>query len=88
MRYRGIARRGTLVFGGVSFSTPPAIYQMSSEEASILQTLYGDQVSLELLEPEPMSGAQTALKDESERERPRRTRRAPADDDSEAIVLG
>ena len=53
MQYRGVARRGTLVFGGVSFGPIPAIYEMSADEVSVLQELYGDRVSLELLEPEP-----------------------------------
>ena len=53
MQYRGVARRGTLVFGGVSFGPVPAIYEMSADEVSVLQELYGDRVSLELLEPEP-----------------------------------
>ena len=42
-----------MVFGGVSFGAIPAIYEMSADEVSVLQELYGDRVSLELLEPEP-----------------------------------
>ena len=42
-----------MVFGGVSFGPIPAIYEMSADEVSVLQELYGDRVSLELLEPEP-----------------------------------
>ena len=53
MQYRIVARRGTLVFGGVSFSTRPAIYEMSAEEVSVIQSLYGDRLLLELVEPEP-----------------------------------
>ena len=53
MQYRGVTKRGTLVFGGVSFGPVPAIYEMSADEVSVLQELYGDRVSLELLEPEP-----------------------------------
>ena len=56
MQYRGVARRGTLVFGGVSFSTTPAIYEMSANEVSVLQSLYGDRLSLEALEPDLPEG--------------------------------
>ena len=52
MQYRIVARRGTLVFGGVSFSTRPAIYEMSAEEVSVIQSLYGDRLLMELVEPE------------------------------------
>ena len=52
MQYRIVARRGTLVFGGVSFSTRPAIYEMSAEEVSVIHSLYGDRLLMELLEPE------------------------------------
>ena len=52
MRYRGVTKRGTLVFGGVSFSTRPAIYEMSAEEVSVIHSLYGDRLLLELVEPE------------------------------------
>ena len=34
MRYRGVARRGTLVFGGVSFDSRPKVYEITSEEVA------------------------------------------------------
>ena len=52
MRYRGVARRGTLVFGGVSFDSRPKVYEITSEEVAILHSHYADRVALELLEPE------------------------------------
>ena len=56
MQYRGVTRRGTLVFGGVKFSTQPRLYQMTAEEASVLQSLYGDRLTLEALEPDLPEG--------------------------------
>ena len=69
MQFRGVTRRGTLAFGGVTFTTAPRLYEMTSEEAATLQKLYGDWLSLEPLEPEP-----------GEQSRPRSRRRAAAEE--------
>ena len=69
MRYRGVTKRGTLVFGGVSFSTRPAIYEMSAEEVSVIHSLYGDRLLLELVEPEAVVQEPEAA-DDGEAEEP------------------
>ena len=81
MQYRIVARRGTLVFGGVSFSTRPAIYEMSAEEVSVIQSLYGDRLLMELVEPEQedLEPEQEAGEpDHVESGRPRSRRRSAA----------
>ena len=70
MQYRIVARRGTLVFGGVSFSTRPAIYEMSAEEVSVIHSLYGDRLLLELVEPEAVVQESQAAADDGEPEEP------------------
>ena len=55
MQYRAVTRRGTLVFGAVEFTTTPRLYELSPEEAAILQKLYGQRLVLELLEPQPVA---------------------------------
>ena len=52
MQFRGVSKRGSLVFGGLTFTTTPRIYEMTADEAAIIQDLYGDRVSLEPLEQE------------------------------------
>ena len=61
MKIRGVAKRGTLEFNGLRFSTTPAMYELTSDEAAVLQNLHGDRLTLEYLEPpqpgeEPVPG--------------------------------
>ena len=84
MRYRGVARRGTLVFGGVSFDSRPKVYEITSEEVAILQSHYGDRVALELLEPEvavaePEPDPEEPNTEESGRRRSRRRDQVESD---------
>ena len=53
MRFRGVAKRGTLEFNGLRFTARPAVYEMTAEEAMTLRLLHGDRLSLEPLDPEP-----------------------------------
>ncbi len=53
MKFRGVTRRGKLDFNGLRFSSTPAIYELTSDEAAVLQNLHGDRVTLEFLEAEP-----------------------------------
>lgn len=52
MQFRGVSRRGSLVFGGIAFTTTPRLYEMTPDEAAVIQGLYGDRISLEPLERE------------------------------------
>ena len=53
MKFRGVTRRGKLDFNGLRFSMTPAIYELTSDEAAVLQALHGDRVTLEFLEGDP-----------------------------------
>ena len=73
MKFRGVAKRGTLEFNGLRFTIRPALYEMTAEEAMTLRLLHGDRLSLEPLDPEPLA----------------RHRRSPeAEQEAEPIELG
>ena len=81
MQFRGVSKRGSLVFGGLNFTTTPRIYEMTADEAAIIQDLYGDRVSLEPLEHEVEPTTSQAV---SRKPRTRRTRVKTA---STAVVV-
>ena len=82
MRYRGIARRGTLAFGGVRFDSTPKVYEITSEEVAVLQAHYADRVALELLEPEAaVPESEEPITEESQMPRGRRRTQVEADPD-------
>ena len=96
MKIRGVAKRGTLEFNGLRFSTTPAMYELSADEAAMLQTLHGDRLVLELLEPEPTPTVAMTVMDEASEEpaqesepgRPQRPRRSVAEEEAEPVERG
>ena len=67
MQYRCFVKAGRLVVGGIAFTTQPSLYELTSGEVSRLTRLYGERLTLDLMEdPEFLDEAQDGAADPEE----------------------